>query len=139
MEINRIFFGMALVAACLSCSGETAKPLDPQGPQTPGDEPALENGQLVATITDNMETKTAASDMGETYSVTWTGTEKISANGKESQSIEVDAANPKRAVFTFDQVSAPYTCVYPAAACMSVSGTAGTVRELLQGSGKDRQ
>ena len=118
---------MALVAACLSCSGETAKPLDPQGPQTPGDEPALENGQLVATITDNMETKTAASDMGETYSVTWTGTEKISVNGEESLSIEVDAANPKCAVFAFDQVSAPYASVYPAAACMSVSGTTGTV------------
>ena len=127
MDIRNVFFGIALVAACISCSGGSGKPLDTQGPQTPEDEPALENGQLSATISDNMETKTVASDIGGSYSVTWTGTEKISANGKESQSIEVDAANPKRAVFTFDQVSAPYTCVYPAAACMSVSGTAGTV------------
>lgn len=130
---------MALVAACLSCSGETAKPLDPQDPQTPEDEPALENGQLKVTISENMVTKTVASDNGDSYSVTWTGTEKISVNGKESLSIEVDAANPKRAVFAFDQVSAPYASVYPAAACMSVSGATGTVflpaeQEYVEGS-----
>ena len=115
MEIKTIFFSLALVAACSSCS-EAINTLNEQ-----------ENVQLELTISDQIHSKTLASDKGDVYSVTWTGTEKVSVNGKESQSISVDSENPKRAVFTFDEVDAPYASVYPAAACKSVSGTTGTV------------
>ena len=116
-----MFFCIVLLAVCCSCSGEY------DAPQAPEKNPSPVCGDLEVTIHDNMVTRTTATDNGDSYSVTWTGTEKISVNGEESQSIEVDAANPKRAVFAFDQVSAPYASVYPAAACMSVSGATGTV------------
>ena len=121
MEIKKMFFVIALVAACCSCS-ETI-----DTPQNPDTEQSQEQVRLEAIITGQIDSKTIASDEGDRYSVTWTGTEKVAVNGKESLDIEVDADNAKRAVFTFDDVSAPYACVYPASACKSVSGTTGTV------------
>ena len=110
-----MFFSIALVAACCSCSEPVEIPQE------------SESLQLEAVIYDQMSSKTLASDNGDVFSVTWTGTDAISVNGKESLSIEVDATNARCAVFTFDEVYAPYVSVYPAAACKSVSGTAGTV------------
>ena len=116
-----MFVAIALIAVCSSCS----KPIDT--PQEPETEPSSGNVKLEATISHQIDSKTMASDDGDVYSVTWTGTEKVSVNGKESQSIEVDETNSKCAVFTFEGISAPYASVYPAAACRSVTGTTGTV------------
>ena len=112
---RKVFFCAALMAICWSCAQE------------------LDNNQiqgkvlLKATISDNVASKTVASDQGEIYSVTWTGSEKVSVNGQESSSIEVNSENRKRAVFTFNGVTAPYASVYPSSACKTVSGTTGTV------------
>lgn len=116
-----MFFTIALIATFFSCS----EPID--APQNPETEPSFGNVQLEVTIADKIDSKTVASDNGDTYSVTWTGTEKVSVNGVESQSITVDDKNPKCAVFTFNKVEAPYASVYPAAACISVSGKTGTL------------
>ena len=115
MNIRRTIFFGALVAICCSCAQE----LDNN--QIQG------KVQLEATISDNVASKTLASDQGDIYSVTWTGSEKVSVNGQESSSIEVNAENRKRAVFTFNGVTAPYVSVYPSSACKTVSGTTGTV------------
>ena len=108
-----MLFAIALIVACCSCS----EPIN-----TPS-----ETLQLEAVISDQIATRTIASDQGDSYSVTWTGTEKVSVNGIESKSVDVDDENPKRALFTFDNVVAPYASVYPAASCLNVSGTTGTV------------
>ena len=114
-----MFFAIALIAACCSCS----KPIDaPQAPDQNHDETQLE-----ATISNQIELKTSATENGNVYTVTWTGTETVSVNGKESLDIKVDGTNAKRAVFTFDKISAPYSSVYPSSAYMSVSGTTGKV------------
>ena len=113
--IKKIVFIAASVAVCCACSDE----LDNHRGQT--------LVQLVATISDEVNSKTVATDEGKTYSVTWTGTEKVAVNGQHSKAIEVDTDNPRRAVFTFDGISAPYASVYPAAASKSVSGTTGTI------------
>ena len=113
-----MFLAIALLTTFSSCS----EVID-----NPGTEPSQESVQLEITISDKIESKTLATDEGETYSITWTGTEKVSVNGVESQSITVDDKNPKCAVFTFNKVEAPYASVYPAEACKSVSGTTGTV------------
>ena len=118
MEIKTMFLAVALLTTFSSCS----EVID-----NPGTEPSQESVQLEITISDKIESKTLATDEGETYSITWTGTETVSVNGQHSKAIEVDADNPKRAVFTFDGVTAPYASVYPAAACKSVSGMTGTV------------
>ena len=118
MEIKPMFLAIALLTTFCSCSEVN---------DNPDTEPSQESVQLEITISDKIESKTLATDEGETYSVTWTGTETVFVNGQHSKTIEVDADNPKRAVFTFDGVSAPYASVYPAAACKSVSGTTGTV------------
>ena len=89
--------------------------------------PNSEFVQLEGTISAKVDTKTVASDNGDVYSVTWTGQEKVSVNGVVSQSMNVDPENPKRAVFTFGVVTPPYSSVYPASACKSVSGLTGTV------------
>ena len=115
MIIRKVFFGAALLAICCSCAQELAH-IQMHG-----------NVQLEATISDNVASKTIASDQGEVYSVTWTGSEKVSVNGQESSSIEVNADNPKRAVFTFNGVTAPYASVYPSSVCKTVSGKTGTV------------
>ena len=116
-----MFFAIALIAACSSCS----KPIDaPHGPEI---EQPSESVKLEATISDHIDSKIAVSDKGDVYSVTWTGAETVSVNGKESLSIDVDNENPKCAVFTFDGVTAPYASVYPASASLNVSGTIGTV------------
>ena len=136
-----MFFALALIAACIACTEPIDIPQDsdkepeietPENPKPdpepdPDVVPTPENVQLEAVILDQLDTKTVASDNGDVFSVTWTGFETVSVNGKESSSIEVDASNAKRAVFAFDEVSAPYASVYPAAACKSVSGTTGTV------------
>ena len=113
-----MFLAIALLTTFSSCS----EVID-----NPSTEPSQESVQLEITISDKIESKTLATDEGETYSITWTGTETVSVNGQHSKAIEVDADNPKRAEFTFDNVSAPYASVYPAAACKSVSGMTGTV------------
>lgn len=112
MTIKRISVAVIMAAFC-ACTAEL--------------DSTKEYVQLAATISDEIDSKTTASDEGDKYSVTWTGREIVSVNGQQSQAIEVDADNPKRAVFTFSGVSAPYTSVYPASACKSVSGTTGTV------------
>ena len=116
-----MFFTIALIATFFSCS----EPID--APQNPETEPSFGNVRLEVTIADKIDSKTVASDNGDAYSVTWTGTEKVCVNGQVSQSINVDAANPKRAMFTFSNVAAPYASVYPSAACMNVAGKTGTV------------
>ena len=103
------------MAVCCGCTEELENNQQP------------ETVQLEATIFDNAASKTVASDEGDTYSITWTGTEKVSVNGQESLSIEVNTANPKRAVFSFDRVTAPYVSVYPSSACKSISGMTGIV------------
>ena len=115
MIIKKIGFIAVWIAACCACSAE----LDTLHEQ--------ESVQLAVTISDNADSKTAASDEGDKFSVIWTGTEKVSVNGQQSRSIVVDAENPKRAVFTFGVVTPPYSSVYPASACKSVSGLTGTV------------
>ena len=116
-----MFFAMALVAACCSCSEAIDTPQDPET------RPSTGSVQLEATISGQIDSKTVASDEGEIYSVTWTGTEKVSVNGMESLDIEVDADNARCAVFTFDEVSAPYASVYPAASFRTILGTTGIV------------
>ena len=118
MEIKTIFLAIALLTTFSSCSEVIDNPTA---------EPSQESVQLEITISDKIESKTLATDEGETYSVTWTGTETVSVNGQHSKAIDVDASNPKCAVFTFDGVTAPYASVYPASACKSVSGITGTV------------
>ena len=108
MIIKKIGFIAVWIAACCACSAE----LDTLHEQ--------ESVQLAVTISDNADSKTAASDEGDKFSVIWTGTEKVSVNGQQSRSIVVDAENPKRAVFTFGVVTPPYSSVYPASACKSV-------------------
>ena len=115
MIIKKIGFIAVWMAACCACSAE----LDTLHEQ--------ESVQLAVTISDNADSKTAASDDGDKFSVIWTGTEKVSVNGQQSRSLVVDAENPKRAVFTFGIVTPPYSSVYPASACKSVSGLTGTV------------
>ena len=115
MIIKKIIFIAVLIAACCACSAE----LDSLQEQ--------ESVQLAVTISDKTDSKTVASDNGDRFSVTWTGSEKVSVNGVVSQSMNVDAENPKRAVFTFGVVTPPYSSVYPASACKSVSGLTGTV------------
>ena len=112
MSIKKIAVAVIMVACC-ACTTELVS--------------TKEYVQLAATISDEIDSKTTASDEGDKYSVTWTGREIVSVNGQHSQTIDVDAENPKRAVFTFSGVSAPYASVYPATACKSVSGTTGTV------------
>lgn len=118
METKTMFLAIALLTTFSSCS-EAIDNHDTDSPQ--------KSVQLEIAISDKIQSKTVATDEGEIYSVTWTGTETVSVNGQHSKAIEVDADNPKRAVFTFDNVSAPYASVYPASACKSVSGTTGTV------------
>ena len=115
MIIKKIGFIAVWIAACCACSAE----LDTLHEQ--------ESVQLAVTISDNADSKTAASDEGDKFSVTWTGSEKVSVNGVVSQSMNIDPENPKRAVFTFGVVTPPYSSVYPASACKSVSGLTGTV------------
>ena len=115
MIIKKIIFIAVLIAACCACSAE----LDSLQEQ--------ESVQLAVTISDKTDSKTVASDNGDKFSVTWTGSEQVSVNGVVSQSMNVDAENPKRAVFTFGVVTPPYSSVYPASACKSVSGLTGTV------------
>ncbi|MBE6250102.1 MAG: exo-alpha-sialidase [Bacteroidales bacterium] len=115
MIIKKIGFIAVWIAACCACSAE----LDTLHEQ--------ESVPLAVTISDNADSKTAASDEGDKFSVIWTGTEKVSVNGQQSRSIVVDAENPKRAVFAFGVVTPPYSSVYPASACKSVSGLTGTV------------
>lgn len=112
MTIKRISVAVIMAAFC-ACTAEL--------------DSTKEYVQLAATISDEIDSKTTASDEGDKYSVTWTGREIVSVNGQHSQTIDVDVENPKRAVFTFSGVSAPYVSVYPASACKSVSGTTGTV------------
>ena len=112
MTIKRISVAVIMAAFC-ACTAEL--------------DSTKEYVQLAATISDEIDSKTIASDEGDKYSVTWTGREIVSVNGQHSQTIDVDVENPKRAVFTFSGVSAPYASVYPASACKSVSGTTGTV------------
>ncbi len=112
MTIKRISVAVIMAAFC-ACTAEL--------------ESTKEYVQLAATISDEIDSKTTASDEGDKYSVTWTGREIVSVNGQHSQTIDVDVENPKRAVFTFSGVSAPYASVYPASACKSVSGITGTV------------
>lgn len=118
METKTMFLAIALLTTFSSCSEAIDTP-DTDSPQ--------KSVQLEIAISDKIQSKTVATDEGEIYSVTWTGTETVSVNGQHSKAIEVDADNPKRAVFTFDNVSVPYASVYPAAACKSVSGVTGTV------------
>ena len=115
MIIKKIIFIAVLIAVCCACSAE----LDSLQEQ--------EFVQLSLTISDKTDSKTVASDNGDKFSVTWTGSEKVSVNGVVSQSMNVDPENPKRAVFTFGVVTPPYSSVYPASACKSVSGLTGTV------------
>lgn len=115
MIIKKIIFIAVLIAVCCACSAE----LDSLQEQ--------ESVQLSLTISDKTDSKTVASDNGDKFSVIWTGTEKVSVNGVVSQSMNVDPVNPKRAVFTFGVVTPPYSSVYPASACKSVSGLTGTV------------
>ena len=115
MIIKKIIFIAVLIAVCCACSTE----LDSLQEQ--------ESVQLSLTISDKTDSKTVASDNGDKFSVTWTGSEKVSVNGVVSQSMNVDPENPKRAVFTFGVVTPPYSSVYPASACKSVSGLTGTV------------
>lgn len=112
MSIKKIAVAV-IMAACCACTTEL--------------DSTKEYVQLAATISDKVDSKTVASDAGDTYFITWGGYEKVSVNGQESLSIEVDSENPKRAVFAFNDVYAPYVSVYPASACKSVSGTTGTV------------
>ena len=112
MTIKRISVAVIMAAFC-ACTAEL--------------DSTKEYVQLAATISDEIDSKTTASDEGDKYSVTWTGTDIVSVNGQQSQAIEVDVDNPKRAVFTFGVVTPPYSSVYPASACKSVSGTTGTV------------
>ncbi|MBR5103684.1 MAG: exo-alpha-sialidase [Bacteroidales bacterium] len=112
MGIKKIAVAV-IMAVCCACTAEL--------------DSTKEYVQLAATIFDKIDSKTTASDEGDKYSVTWTGTDIVSVNGQQSQAIEVDVDNPKRAVFTFGVVTPPYSSVYPASACKSVSGTTGTV------------
>lgn len=90
-----------------------------------------ENGtsgfSIEAVSPDNLMTRTTLVDNGETYSVNWLLTDKISVNGQESSALTVDQANAKKAVFTFEnEVSAPYCSVYPASAFKAESLSEGT-------------
>ena len=113
-----MFLAIALLTTFSSCS---------EAIDTPDTDSSQKSVQLEIAISDKIQSKTVATDEGEIYSVTWTGAETVSVNSQHSKAIEVDADNPKRAEFTFDNVSAPYASVYPAAACKSVSGMTGTV------------
>ena len=114
--IRNIFLCTALTAVCVSCMEVL-------------DDHQQGSVLLKATISDNASSKTTALDEGDSYSITWTGSEKVSVNGLESSSVEVDEDNPKRAVFTFsNMVASPYACVYPSSAYVSLSGMTGTVR-----------
>ena len=115
MIVKKIIFIAFWMVACCACSAE----LDSLHRQ--------DSVQLTITISDKTDSKTIASDKGNVYSVLWTGTEKVSVNGQQSKSIDVDAKNPKRAVFTFGVVTPPYASVYPASACKTVSGVTGTI------------
>lgn len=82
---------------------------------------------IEAVSPDNLMTRTTLVDNGETYSVNWLSTDKISVNGQESSALTVDQANAKKAVFTFEnEVSAPYCSVYPASAFKAESLSGGT-------------
>jgi len=90
-----------------------------------------ENGtsgfSIEAVSPDNLMTRTTLVDNGETYSVNWLSTDKISVNGQESSALTVDQENAKKAVFTFEnEVSAPYCSVYPASAFKAESLSGGT-------------
>ena len=76
--------------------------------------------------------KTTLVDTGETYSVNWTSNDVISVNGQESIALVVDAANAKKAKFTFaEEVSTPYYSVYPASAYKAESLADGTATVIL--------
>ena len=90
-----------------------------------------ENGtsgfSIEAVSPDNLMTRTTLVDNGETYSVNWLSTDKISVNGQESSALTVNQENAKKAVFTFEnEVSAPYCSVYPASAFKAESLSEGT-------------
>ena len=90
-----------------------------------------ENGisgfSIEAVSPDNLMTRTTLVDNGDTYSVNWLSTDKISVNGQESSALTVDQENAKKAVFTFEnEVSAPYCSVYPASAYKAESLFEGT-------------
>ena len=62
MIIRKTFFCTVLMAVCCGCTEELENNQQP------------ETVQLEATIFDNAASKTVASDEGDTYSITWTGT-----------------------------------------------------------------
>ena len=115
MNFKKTIFCTVLMAVCCGCAEEL------------GNLQQTETVQLEATIYEDAASKTVASDQGDVYSVTWTGSEKVSVNGQESSSIEVNTVDPKRAVFTFSGVIAPYVSIYPSSACKSISGKTGII------------
>ena len=82
METKTMFLAIALLTTFSSCS-EAIDTHDTDSPQ--------KSVQLEIAISDKIQSKTVATDEGEIYSVTWTGTETVSVNGQHSKAIEVDA------------------------------------------------
>lgn len=115
-----MFYAIALLVTCCACSD-----VNPESPQ--GNQQGQPQVLLEISVPDAIESKISASDAGDVYSIAWIGNETVSVNGKESLSINVDESNPKCATFAFEDLSAPYSCVYPASACKTVSGTDGVV------------
>lgn len=76
--------------------------------------------------------RTTLVDNGETYSVNWTSNDVISVNGQESIALTVDAANAKKAKFTFaSELTTPYHSVYPASAYKAESLADGTATVVI--------
>ena len=76
--------------------------------------------------------KTTLVDNGESYSVNWTSDDVISVNGQESIALTVDAANAKKAKFTFaSELTTPYHSVYPASAYKAESLADGTATVVI--------
>ena len=76
--------------------------------------------------------KTTLVDNGESYSVNWTSDDVISVHGQESIALTVDAANAKKAKFTFaEELSTPYYSVYPASAYKAASLADGTATVVI--------
>ena len=76
--------------------------------------------------------KTTLVDNGESYSVNWTSDDVISVNGQESIALTVDAANAKKAKFTFaEELTTPYHSVYPASAYKAESLADGTATVVI--------
>ncbi|HJJ83124.1 MAG TPA: hypothetical protein O0X61_00985, partial [Methanocorpusculum sp.] len=149
------YFALALLAAfALSCTpDEIVTPDDPDKDQTEepsGEEDGKQDEEdnkddenkddeqeetktvvlavsAPADVTASPLTKTVMLPAGDGYAVNWTAADEIVVNGVKSSAAAVDAADAKKASFSFEGIEAPYCAAYPATSATAFVGTTATV------------